>query len=586
MASAADLLKCSLCLSKFKDPRALPCLHTFCLDCLIDHSDANDQKDIMKCPVCQEHHKMPWNGVGGFRKDFRINSFMEINNNVERSVRPTMCKRHPRMELTHFCEKRDCNRAVLCTQCAAQSHRNHLVHPIKSICEEKLSQLKLMKKATQQNRELTADANRKLDQNTYEMLDIVKTHIKEFHTKLDQLEEEIAYDVKYKASREYTWIIRHDGQLEEIQSRLERLEAQFSDTISNIVKTNVEKHLDEEFQDLQEAISNWTFCYGLPKLRIDTLQTAVEFSLPINDSFVERIPRQDVKGASVSLLGRTVPLVKTEEIVTWQQRNDDVFGIACHSYGGRGVTILSSSHLRVYKQNEGGMFHSTDHVNVVDLVTTFRERCHAMLDRGHHEVRLFYSWPIFLDEDDHRVCVRGNAGSGISGTENYLVYSESPVRSTKSQITCFSVTEDPPKFLWMRNFGSFTPRSLSALESQKELLVVVAAGSCTDRKKATALIAVNGPSKPLWKITFEALDRDAEEFDLRDMCNDGRYFFVLNTKEGCVHVISTDGNVLSKILQGLDRPRALACNSESKELVVACSGGAVKVYKLVYKDRQ
>ena len=68
-----------------------------------------------------------------------------------------------------------------------------------------------------------------------------------------------------------------------------------------------------------------------------------------------------------------------------------------------------------------------------------------------------------------------------------------------------------------------------------------------------------------------------------DMCNDGRFFYVLNAKTDCVYLISSDGKVLSKILQNLDRSLRIAANSESKELVVASGGGRITVYKLLYQ---
>ena len=115
---------------------------------------------------------------------------------------------------------------------------------------------------------------------------------------------------------------------------------------------------------------------------------------------------------------------------------------------------------------------------------------------------------------------------------------------------------------------------------------MIAAANCLVRKMATALMAINGPAKPLWKITFGTLDWEAEGFDLRDMCNDGKYFYVLNAEGGCVYLISVEGQVLFKILQNLDGPRTMACNSERKDLVVASSGGVVKVYKLTYKEQK
>ena len=80
MGTSADMLHCSLCLDEFKDPRALPCLHKFCLDCLVQLCASSQHHGKLKCPMCQEQHQIPLSGADGFRKDFRIKSFMEMNN--------------------------------------------------------------------------------------------------------------------------------------------------------------------------------------------------------------------------------------------------------------------------------------------------------------------------------------------------------------------------------------------------------------------------------------------------------------------------------------------------------------------------
>ena len=43
-------LKCGICLEQFQDPRSLPCLHTFCLECLQRSLDENSS---LKCTVCR-----------------------------------------------------------------------------------------------------------------------------------------------------------------------------------------------------------------------------------------------------------------------------------------------------------------------------------------------------------------------------------------------------------------------------------------------------------------------------------------------------------------------------------------------------
>ena len=45
-----DDLKCGTCLELFRDPRSLPCLHTFCLECIKRTINGNN---TFKCPLCR-----------------------------------------------------------------------------------------------------------------------------------------------------------------------------------------------------------------------------------------------------------------------------------------------------------------------------------------------------------------------------------------------------------------------------------------------------------------------------------------------------------------------------------------------------
>ena len=324
----------------------------------------------------------------------------------------------------------------------------------------------------------------------------------------------------------------------------------------------------------KQGFSNWHLTYSLLNVDFDTLVEFKRRDIPL----VNKIPEEVVKGAPVAM----APPVEAKETVTWQQRDDNIRGIACHSYGGGGVTIVSSSHLRVYKQNEGEMFHSNEHKGHADGVTTFREGCHTALDQKSDQARLYFNWPIVLKKNDYKIPEDGGVGFGISGTKNYLVYSA--WANSISRIVCFSATKKRPRLLWMYSFWTLTPRCLSALETPKQLLVVAAFNLDGRPDTTTAFLAVKGPAELVWNISFETLDPEAEAFDLRDMCNDGNYFYVLNAEGACVYLISADGRVLSKILQDLQRPRGIACNSKTRDLVVACNGGTVKVFKLIYKE--
>ena len=53
--------ECPLCLETVKNPKTLPCLHSFCLECLDRHSNfaRRQLKATIKCPVCQTSFQIP-----------------------------------------------------------------------------------------------------------------------------------------------------------------------------------------------------------------------------------------------------------------------------------------------------------------------------------------------------------------------------------------------------------------------------------------------------------------------------------------------------------------------------------------------
>ena len=73
-------LSCSICLEQYKDPKLLPCGHTFCLLCLekiIKQSRDSPQlrlslNRLVRCPDCRSEHCLPTNGASGFVTDYTV----------------------------------------------------------------------------------------------------------------------------------------------------------------------------------------------------------------------------------------------------------------------------------------------------------------------------------------------------------------------------------------------------------------------------------------------------------------------------------------------------------------------------------
>ena len=145
-----DQLTCSVCLQRYKDPRTLPCHHSFCRVCLervsvleqeeAERESGDEQHEAatpeqqatlieIKCPCCRKSVFLPPNGVSELPAAFLINNLLEVQKAAEyETVQITKqvpaisrCEEHERI-LEFYCN--DCG-TLVCSVCAIKGHRNH-----------------------------------------------------------------------------------------------------------------------------------------------------------------------------------------------------------------------------------------------------------------------------------------------------------------------------------------------------------------------------------------------------------------------------------------------------------------------------
>ena len=122
----ASLLECGICLEEYEDPRALPCLHSFCLRCLKQHISATKRTGgSFHCPKCRDKFTPPEGDVEKFPKNFFLNSLkdapMSTSKHLEGPVVPTQCKFH-KNKPDWYCQT--CNLPG-CAECMLRYHRLH-----------------------------------------------------------------------------------------------------------------------------------------------------------------------------------------------------------------------------------------------------------------------------------------------------------------------------------------------------------------------------------------------------------------------------------------------------------------------------
>ena len=75
-----------MCQESLKVPKCLPCVHTFCLECLEQYGKGKRPGDELACPLCRQLCKIP---AGGLQK-LPVNFFIEqmLDANEESAARP------------------------------------------------------------------------------------------------------------------------------------------------------------------------------------------------------------------------------------------------------------------------------------------------------------------------------------------------------------------------------------------------------------------------------------------------------------------------------------------------------------------
>ena len=115
-------LKCSICLELYKDPRILPCLHTFCLECLKRLVVDEEDKSTITCAQCRKNHSVPDGGVVMFLQNITILlDLMEAKSTDDKTEKLVCGSCTSNDPAVAFCEM--CGDLYLCDTCVSCHHR-------------------------------------------------------------------------------------------------------------------------------------------------------------------------------------------------------------------------------------------------------------------------------------------------------------------------------------------------------------------------------------------------------------------------------------------------------------------------------
>lgn len=72
-----QLLTCCVCLDRYRNPKLLPCQHSFCMEPCMEGLVDYVRRQV-KCPECRAEHRIPYQGVQAFPTNVTLQRFLEL----------------------------------------------------------------------------------------------------------------------------------------------------------------------------------------------------------------------------------------------------------------------------------------------------------------------------------------------------------------------------------------------------------------------------------------------------------------------------------------------------------------------------
>ncbi|XP_065206518.1 RING finger protein nhl-1 isoform X2 [Planococcus citri] len=119
MEQFEQLLTCAICLDRYRNPKLLPCQHSFCMEPCMDGLVDYVRRQV-KCPECRAEHRIPYQGVQGYPTNVTLQRFLELHIEITGELPdPTSGQIMKRCNV--------CSEKAYCTMC---------LHCDKEICPE------------------------------------------------------------------------------------------------------------------------------------------------------------------------------------------------------------------------------------------------------------------------------------------------------------------------------------------------------------------------------------------------------------------------------------------------------------------
>ena len=267
-----EQLTCPVCLDLYTNPKTLPCLHSFCQECLEglpQEREARGDTYYLSCPTCCQRTEVPREGVGAFPVAFTLNNLKEITQSLKNKVsdpQQVTCNDHDK-PLEVFCEP--C-KTVICFHCTYRTHKDHK-HDLISDCYPKhyqmlhdsLKPVKGKKEALKKVLSDLAEREGEIRERGEGVLEEIRGMVEEMIGILRQSERKLTEQVKRVTDAKLEMLSRQTKSAQTSLSLLEDVE----DYVEQSLKTGTHQQVLRSKKQMMEHMSEVTTQINVEELQ-------------------------------------------------------------------------------------------------------------------------------------------------------------------------------------------------------------------------------------------------------------------------------------------------------------------------------